>query len=402
MLKIILQTILSKGTTAICNFLVVVLTAQYLGAFGRGEIALLVLGMAIISLFQAIVGGSVVTYLVPKYSFKKLFLTASWWSVGMAIFIAFLLDVSYLINGDFLFELIIISILQGLISVCQNLLLGKENIQANNLIEIIKSVILLVFISLEFIFWKQPTLDVVLLGYEIAFGSALIVGLFFIRKYLFETEITYLKSHPFIPMLSTGFSMQINGLAQLFNYRFCFYLIEKWKGKEALGVFSVTISLAETIWIISKSIATYQYTKVVNSSNPSEQVSLTLFFSKWSTLLTIPATVVVVLIPNDFYSWLFGRDFSEIKPVLLSLSIGIVSFSFCTIINHYFSGTGKNRLNTYSSLIGNAITLGLGYYLIPIYGEIGAGITTSVVYLVMTFSLMYYFFRNIKLNHTQI
>ena len=44
-------------------------------------------------------------------------------------------------------------------------------------------------------------------------------------------------------LYSTGFQNQINNFSQLLNYRYLFYLIEKWKGIEVLGVFSISISI---------------------------------------------------------------------------------------------------------------------------------------------------------------
>ena len=66
MLRKIIQTIFSKGIISIINFLVVLITARYLGAEGRGQISILFLNVTAILLFNDIIGGSALVYIIPK------------------------------------------------------------------------------------------------------------------------------------------------------------------------------------------------------------------------------------------------------------------------------------------------------------------------------------------------
>jgi hypothetical protein len=76
MLGKILQTIFSKGIISIINFLVVLITARYLGADGRGQISIMFLNITVILLFNDIVGGSSLVYLTSKRNPYSLFLPA--------------------------------------------------------------------------------------------------------------------------------------------------------------------------------------------------------------------------------------------------------------------------------------------------------------------------------------
>ena len=101
---------------------------------------------------------------------------------------------------------------------------------------------------------------------------------------------------------------------------------------------------------------------------------------------------MLIIIPSDFYTWLFGKEFHEIKLIVLYLTPGIASFALTTIYAHYFSGTGRPNISSYSSVLGLIVTLSLGFWLIPIYGKLGAAITASISFIVsgiyLTFKML--------------
>ena len=67
---------------------------------------------------------------------------------------------------------------------------------------------------------------------------------------------------------------------------------------------------------------------------------------------------------------------------------GIIFLSLGSVFSHYFSGAGKHIMN----FVGGAITLLftwlVTHFLISEYGVIGAGISTSVTYIVTTVFIM--------------
>lgn len=394
MLLKILSTIFSKVFTAGIGFLVVVITARELGASIRGDIALIILNISIIGLFQGIFNGSVLVYLTPRYSFLKLFLITNILTTILAVILPFGMIMIDLIPQEQQNDIILLSIIQGLLTTSQSLLLGKEKIHFFNLLEIIKSSIL--FICVIVFFWglNQITLEAVILAYLISYIVPFIISLAPVLSSINDQPKKVSDRNIFKSLLKYGFEIQINNISQMINYRFCFYIIEKWKGKDALGVFSIALSLCEAIWIISKSISTFQYSKIVNSTDPKEHKKLTVQSIQLAFVVTLPALITLILLPTSVFTAIFGDDFYSLKSVLYSLSLGIISFSIFTIINHYFSGIGKNKVNITASFIGNIIVIISCVLLIPVFGNIGAGIATSVTYLIMLLYLAYKFMKD--------
>lgn len=400
MLLKILSTVFSKVFTAGIGFIVVIITARALGAAVRGDIALLLLNISIIGLFQGIFNGSVLIYLTPKFSFIKLFFLTNLLSLIFAIGLPYLMVALKLLEVDQVNTLVVLTALQGLLTTSQSLLLGKEKIQQFNLLEIIKSSVLL--ISIIYFFWSMNdiSLESVIYGYALSYIIPLVFSFFHILKYFKSEPIENKEEKSMLSsLLKYGFEIQINNISHMINYRFCFYIIEKWKGKDALGIFSIALSLCEVIWIIAKSISTFQYSKIVNTTDAESQRKLTIHSLQLSLLATIPPLAVLLVLPNSLFAFIFGEEFGSIRTVLFSLSLGVIFLSIFTIINHYFSGIGKNKPNIIGSFIGNVIVVSLCLTLIPIWGNIGAGIATSITYFAI---LSYIVYRFLKQTNSQL
>jgi O-antigen/teichoic acid export membrane protein len=395
MFKKIIETIFVKGLSSIINFLIVVITAYYLGKYARGEISILLVSVSLINIIQGIVGGPSLIYLASKYSNLKLFIYSFIWNFLIALVFSFIIAFLDLTPFRLIEELFLISFLQGGISIFQSLLVGHEQISKHNLIEFSKSIFLIVSIAICFLLFNEKNLDAVYLSYIVSFSLAAFIGLLYIGKYLSFKNLKNNKKL-FFEMFMYGFQNQINNFSQLLNYRYLFYLIEKWKGIEVLGVFSISISIIESVWVICKGISTNLLAKLVNEKDESMKTKYTLNSIKLSLFLSIIATSILLIIPSDFYSFIFGKDFTEVKSHLLPLSITILSFSVLAIISQYYASKGQLIINLRASFLGNIFCIGMGWFLIKSYSVHGAILTYNTVNLIMMFYLIYQFNKSTK------
>lgn len=384
MFRNIIETILSKGLSALCNLFILLITAKYLGAEGRGEMAVVVLGIAVIGIFQNILSGSVLTYLVPKFSTSALATAAVVWNALIALLLAPLLTVSGLYPQEYFGDLLILSFLQGGITLIQSILLGKEQIGKQNIMEVSKAFTTALFLLVFMVVLQEHSLSSVIDTFYCSYILVFLTGCFFLYPYLkrekhLHSGFTEVLHHLF----KYGIQMQLNNISQMINYRFCFYLIEKKLGMAALGVFSVATSLVEMVWIVCKSVSNIHYSKTVNITDKELGTRFTIQLSKLSFLLTLPVLAVLLLIPDSIFLWIFGKEFHNLTPLLISMSPGVLFLAFFTILNHHFSGTGKNMVNLSGSVLGNIFTIAAGWILIPAWGNIGGGIATSIGYFVM-------------------
>ena len=174
---------------------------------------------------------------------------------------------------------------------------------------------------------------------------------------------------------------QTANLLSIGNNRLSFYFIKHFAGLPALGVYNAGIQTTEGFKLIGQSIAVVQFSAISNTRDSEYSRVLTIRLMKVSMLLTLGAVIVINILPEAFYTWLFSKDFAGVKPVILALSPGVLAQAANNIFSHYFSGIGEPKVNLYAKMVGFVFTVILAILLIPPYGFIGAAITASVSYI---------------------
>lgn len=390
----IISTVFVRGYAAVANLVLVILSAKILGAHARGEIALVILGVSIIGMFQALVGGPSLTFFAAKRTLKSLILSSTLWSILSAISIGLFLGFTSLSPEKFTTELIVISIFQGVLISQQSYLVGRENVYQYGLLEAIRTTVLWTYVVVRFFVFQSRSVQEVLFAYLLANALSVLVGFILLRR---SNEENDLESAKLNELFKYGGEIQLNNLSQLFNYRFVFYLVEKLKGTEALGVFSVAIAVAESLWIICKSIATIQLSRLLNISDLQVQKRLSLNLAGKSVLLTLVATGMVLLIPESIYILLFGKSFAAIPTLLIYFSPAIVLLSYYTILNHFFIARNQNWVNIRAGIVGNALLLLLSQICIVQHSLAGAAFVYVFAYLGISLYLTFAFIRKSKI-----
>ena len=81
---------------------------------------------------------------------------------------------------------------------------------------------------------------------------------------------------------------------------------------------------------------------------------------------------------------------------MLHLSPGILCISFSTVISHYFSGSGNQRVQLVANSLGLLTTVCTSYYLVSRYQLIGACYAASLSYFVAALVLVVTFMKQNK------
>jgi O-antigen/teichoic acid export membrane protein len=319
--------------------------------------------------------------------------------------------------------LLLISLSCTFYNINLTILQSFEKIKTFNLFQIIQSLFLVTFIGGSLLYHKINELpfevDIYLLALLLSYILGFIFSIYPILKHLkslnpqknqvgessdknriesfnFKNLLTQLKE-----MLLLGFWVQLANLAQLLNYRLSYYFIEFYVGRKPLGIFDLGTKLSEAIWVFPKSLCLVQYARLSNNNDEDYARKLTLTFAKIATLFTLIVVILLLLLPPTFFSFIFGAEFSEVKPIIYALAPGIVFLSCLTIISHHFAAKGLYWINGLSSLTGLLVTLVGGFIFIPMAAQTSymhaitvAGLITSCSYFVsLVFSMLFFFKR---------
>ncbi len=394
----IANTFGAKALTAAINLLVAIILSQYLGPSGKGLTSLIITTITFILVFANLVGGATLVYLVPRHPSSRLLIPSYAWTIAAALAGYLVLKAFPLADPSFSIHICILSVMNSLTSIHTTMLIGREKIRQANLIGLVQPFVLVISLFVIFSNASESGIHHYLASLYVSFGAALLVSVIFYRKTFGVTAPGNLKEiwPVFREMLHYGFVNQLAHITQMLSFRLSFYVLEHYHGTAALGVYSNGISLAESVWMIGKSISLVQYARISNIDDRGRSAELTAMLSRVSVAVSLLLLVPMLLLPEGFYVMIFGEGFSETRMVLITLAPGVLVYNYSILAGHYFSGTGRYAVNAAISTIGLAVSLVLYFTLIPSYGSLGAGLATSLSYAATSAMFLFRFGREYR------
>jgi O-antigen/teichoic acid export membrane protein len=381
MIKNIINTFFFRSLNAILAFLIVIITARYLGAEIRGEISLFVLNVTLIFQVISVVSGGGLVYYAPRRSITSLLGSSFLWSILITFLGAYLLYFLGFVEGDKLNWMIIATLLLSWFYMGMNVIVGFEHIKTFNVLSTFQMVILTGILVYMIRYQELISFDAWLIGYVLSFAFGILLVKIILIKIWNKNRVFSFRIKDLVDLLHYGKWSQLANIAQLLNYRLGYYLLEYFAGTAALGVYSSAVAIAEGVWLISKSFSMVVFTRISNMKSRSEALVLSFQYARISLYFSILFLIFLLAIPASFYIKIFGEEFAEIKPLLVLLSPGVIIFSLTTVYAHYFSGTARPRISSISSIIGLIVTLIVGFILIPPFEKTGVAITASLSFI---------------------
>jgi O-antigen/teichoic acid export membrane protein len=378
--------------SALLNFGLVILFSQLTGAVGKGEQSLLLTSVAIITIFDSLIGGAALVYLSSRFSWLRLVGASYLWIVLVSVIAAVGLYFFKVYPNGYLINVIVLSAISALTASHASLILGHQKISAYNLIQI--SVPLLTFLTCLFQWTIQNKLDYVMALY-IAFGFSFALSVFYLWRFFpSTTDVRQSWSTVWRRMFALGFFNQLAHVLQLLSFRASYYILEQYQGTSAVGVYSNASSITESIWLIATSISLWQYAAISNAQDQQYTIQITEKLARFGLLAALIGVGFFLLLPADIYRYVFGPDFGEIQQLMWVLAPGVWVFTYALVVGHYFSGHGRYGVNAVASGLGLIFSIIVSFTLIPSYGAFGGAIAASISYMVTSAVIVYYFLKD--------
>jgi len=288
--------------------------------------------------------------------------------------------------------------LSGLQGIQLNLLLGKEKIKIFNALFLLQFVLLLLAFSVMIFILDERSAW----GFVFAQMFSYAVANLFALVALFNQKLltSALPRATLRELLGFGTITQVSSVVHLLNKRLGYYFISKTLGLGAVGVYSSGVQLAEGLRLIGQSIALVQMSAISNRDDKEFAKQLTLQLLKLSFVLTLGGVLILNIIPASWYGMIFGRDFQEIKAIVLCLSPGVLALAANAVFSHFFSGSGIPTYNLKASFTGFVVSVLALLLLIPYFGMNGAAISASLAYIAAII-YQWYVFRKLTNSSLQ-
>ena len=387
-LKTILQSFVTKFAVAIINLLILLITSRYLGVSSRGEISLFLLNIAIIQILNETYTGYSLIHFIPKFDFKKLFLTGLVFSLFFAVLANTLLGfLNKHIEGSeglayFLSILIILNTFHCV------LLLGKGNVLQYNFLSLLQPFLLL----LAILFWVFVLKEYTFASYThpLTLSFAISYALSFILVLKSRTTTQPLLPFNFGAILSKGAYTQLTVLMFLFCNRYSYYLLSD---SAKVGLYASASTLIESVLIFSYAMAPVLLSRANQTHNSKQHAELCIALLKLSLLFCLSSALFFYLLPEKLYTTILGDGFNGIKYYMMLYVPGVVMMSVIVVLSNYFISRGSTKTVFLCNAAGFILSLALAPGLIRLYSTAGAVYTANIAFTAiaccMSFSFLY-------------
>lgn len=388
--KGIFSIFLSKVIVGFLGLFTVVVLSNYLGPLGRGQISLFLSSVALLQLIIDYGNNSSIINLSYQHNPLNLWKSAFLWILIISVLSQIIV---FFIPGFLFLSLVpITAFLYSIFNLNNLMLMGQRKVNHRNILLILLPFLLLVlFIAFYFLYAQT------VYAYPIAFTFALIISILISFKVVipgFKGNDEKFKFNSLI--IVNGFWLQTSQVIQFFNYRLCFFLIAYYIGEEELGIYNNAIILSESIWILGHSIGQMLHMKILNTNDENLHRKLSVKFIKINFIGSLVLLLILIVIPNQFWMFLFSKDFKSMSMLFPFLAIGILSFSVSNIINHYFHAKHNFKIILISNSLGFLVGSISAIILIPQYQLMGASISWSFGLLAGMMMYIFSFFFSQK------
>jgi O-antigen/teichoic acid export membrane protein len=388
MIRNILHTAFTQGSIALLNLAILLLSGQYLGSEVVGKVSKLILAMAIIQSVNDMYTGPATLFHTGTASLKRVYFTGLLWTFLCTGVMNLVMDLTGEIETELLLPLLVLSYLSIIHFFHVVLVLGRENIRLYNFLNFLQPALMTAALAIQIFVFGQRGIAVSMNALYVSWTCALMVS--FVCLFMLMRQDTRDRRPSFIEVLRTGAVNEIGNLAHMLSNRYNYFVL----GTTALvGIYASSSALIEKVWIIGGSIAPVILTRVANRRDESSNVQVTLSLARLSLGLSMICALVVYLLPESFFTWLLGKDFYGVRSVMLYLIPGVLCISFSTVISHYFSGLGRQRVLLYANLAGLLVTLTASYPMVHRFGMHGAAMTASMSWAMQALVLTLLFWK---------
>jgi O-antigen/teichoic acid export membrane protein len=396
--KNVIGSFFARGSVALINLGILLIMSRYLGSAVVGQMSLLVLNLAIVHTISEIYTGSALVYFIPKNSLAKIYSNGIVWLIGCIALTNTIFLFANIGLREFWIHVVVISFISSLHLFHNVILLAKEKIRLYNfLIFFQPAVLILTLIVMVGVYDLKDIYSYVTALY-ISYTFSLLISAVGVMQELKKSssnkEPVRLKE-----IFRNGTTNELGNLAHTLSNRYNYYILET-LSLSVVGIYASGSSLIEqSLWMISASVSPLVLTHIANQRDVENNVRLTLSLARICFLLSLCCVIILYFIPTGFFTRLFGnKDFSQLKTIMLYLSPGVMCVSFSSIISHYFSGLGKQRVLLIANCSGLLVTLLGSHFFISRFGLKGACYAASLSYAMQSLVLVIIFLNQNELK----
>jgi O-antigen/teichoic acid export membrane protein len=191
----------------------------------------------------------------------------------------------------------------------------------------------------------------------------------------------YINKHVLKELFLMGILFSASFFIIQLNYRVDIVLLEKLKGLEEVGLYSLGVNIGEQLWQIPLAISVILFSRTANLDNPSEMTATTVSLARISLIIAVLVSALMVVVAPWIIPVVFGEDFAGSVLLLQVVLPGIIIMVIFRVLSGQLAGMGKPQLAIYIFVPALVLNIALNFLLIPRYDGLGAAIATNISYV---------------------
>lgn len=157
-----------------------------------------------------------------------------------------------------------------------------------------------------------------------------------------------------------------------------------------VGIYNIVLKLANIVSLPIVAINTIAAPKFAESyKNKGKLQEIVSVSTKMIFLFTLPILVITIMFSEEIL-YIFGNEFIVANNVLIIIAIGSFINAISGSVGYLLQMTGSHVAYQNITVIGSVITLVLNLIFIPVFGLMGAAITSLTVQIIWNGSMVIY------------
>ena len=398
--KIYFWAILSKITIIFITIITTALINRSLGVMLKGEYAYII---NIVTIFEIIISiGLGITY--GTFKRKKLSFDIRTVFVSLILYLGIFSFFFGLLLFFYNYSIALALLLTSFTIIKSNFLAfaAIDDIKKRDKTNIVLKFIYLFLIILMFLLFKKNIYCIFIIYIIDCILSSIIIFKTYNFKLCNIKDI--IKNKEIKNIIITGIITMQMQLLISFNYNIDIIILKKMTNLYYVGIYSVSVYLANMIWIVPDAFKDVLYHK----TSREDSINDIIYSTKINLLLAIFEILFFFICGKVFINILYGKEFLESFYPTLILFFGGISMIIYKMIHPLYVSKGKQKVVLLILLISVVLNIALNVVLIPKYNIFGAAISSvfsyslcSVIFIFIfkkdyNVSLKEMFFINIK------
>lgn len=154
-----------------------------------------------------------------------------------------------------------------------------------------------------------------------------------------------------------------------------------------VGLFSRARGLARQSRLVATPVSNvlFPYTTSSTQENATRRTNT---LCRNSLVVILPTVALVTLCIKPIILILYGEPFLPAANIFYALTPGLFIWPLGYFLGIHVVASGKPRMLVFASLVTLGVAVMVSWFLVPKYGAVGAGLSTSVIYTTQTFSYL--------------